>query len=111
MSCVQLTVIHLVRYIPEWLPWFSYQPLARYGYDLGQELLRRPMVFVKESMVREVLCLWDDDLRYRVLQSSGTAQPSLALENLQEAEKLSGPEREKAEKAIAEALGSMYGGV
>jgi hypothetical protein len=41
----------LVRYIPEWLPWFSYKPLARYGYDIGQEVLYRPMEFVRETMV------------------------------------------------------------
>ena len=41
----------LVRYIPEWLPWLSYKPLARYGYDIGQEVLHRPMEFVRESIV------------------------------------------------------------
>ena len=40
-------------------------------------------------------------------QLNGTAQPSLALENLQETEKLEEPEREKAEEVIAGALGSM----
>jgi hypothetical protein len=42
----------LVRYIPEWLPWLSYKPLARYGYDLGQEVLHAPMEFVRETIVR-----------------------------------------------------------
>ena len=41
----------LVRYIPEWLPWLSYKPIARYGYDIGQEVLHGPMQFVKESIV------------------------------------------------------------
>jgi len=45
----------LVRYIPEWLPWFSYKPLARYGHDLGDEVMHAPMSFVKESMVRKKL--------------------------------------------------------
>ena len=40
-----------VRFIPEWLPWFSYKPLARYGYDIGQEVLHGPMKFVRESIV------------------------------------------------------------
>jgi hypothetical protein len=41
----------LVRYIPEWLSWLSYEPLTRYGYDLGQEVLHEPMKFVREAMV------------------------------------------------------------
>ena len=45
-----------------------------------------------------------------LFQVNGTARPSLALENLQETEKLSGSEREEAEKTIAHALGSMYAG-
>ncbi|KAH9973773.1 cytochrome P450 [Lactifluus volemus] len=79
-----------LRHIPEWLPWLSYKPLARLGYDLGQEAIHEPVRFVKESML------------------DGTAQPSLALENLQEAEKLSGSERRRAEEAIAGVLGSLY---
>jgi hypothetical protein len=41
----------LVRHIPEWLPWLSYKPLARYGYNVGQEVLHEPMKFVREAMV------------------------------------------------------------
>jgi len=44
----------LVQYIPEWLPWLSYKPLARYGYDLGQEVKHGPMSFVRESIVRTI---------------------------------------------------------
>ena len=47
--------ITLVRYIPEWLPWLSYKPLARYGRDLGQEAVYGPMSFVRESIVRKYL--------------------------------------------------------
>ncbi|KAI9457532.1 cytochrome P450 [Russula earlei] len=79
-----------LRHIPEWLPWFSYKPLARYGYDIGQEVLHAPMAFVKEGIL------------------NGTAQPSLALEGLQEMENLKGQEREKADEALAGALASMY---
>ena len=45
-----------------------------------------------------------------ICQTNGTARPSLALDNLQEADKLPGPEREKAEKVVAGALASMYVG-
>lgn len=42
-----------VRHIPEWLPWFSYKPLARVGHELGIQVLYPPIRFVKESMVRD----------------------------------------------------------
>ncbi|KAI0295929.1 cytochrome P450 [Russula brevipes] len=84
--------IPLLRRIPEWLPWFSYKPLARVGHDLGNRVLYPPIQFVKESIL------------------DGTALPSLALENLQEVEDLglSGPDRDKAEEMIAGAVGSIY---
>jgi hypothetical protein len=41
----------IVRHIPEWLPWLSYKPLARLGYNLAQETKHGPIRFVKESMV------------------------------------------------------------
>ncbi|KAF8486347.1 cytochrome P450 [Russula ochroleuca] len=82
--------IPFLRYVPEWLRWLSYKPLARYGYDLGQEVLHGPMEFVRESIL------------------NGTAQPSIALENLQETDQLDKPEREKAEQVIARVLGSVY---
>ncbi len=40
-----------VRYIPEWVPWFSYKPLIRVGRDLGNQLLYPPFHKVKECMV------------------------------------------------------------
>lgn len=79
-----------LRHIPERLSWFSYKPLARFGHNLGQEVVHEPMRFVKESVL------------------NGTAQPSLALECLRQTEKLGRAEREKAEDVIAGALGSMY---
>jgi len=91
-TSVLVNVFPFLQYIPEWLPWLSYKPLARYGYDLGQEVMNGPMSFVRESIV------------------NGTAQPSLALENYQEIEKLPGREREEAEKVLAGALGTMYAG-
>ena len=49
---------------------------------------------------------------YIMLQLNGTALPSLALENIQETEnlKLSGSDRDEAEKTITEALASLYSG-
>ncbi|KAH9972642.1 cytochrome P450 [Lactifluus volemus] len=79
-----------LRHIPEWLPWLSYKPLARLGHDLAQETMHAPIRFVKESML------------------NGTAKPSLALQNLQDIETLSGSERQMAEETVAGALGSMY---
>jgi hypothetical protein len=43
-------------------------------------------------------------------QMNGTARPSIALKNLQEADQLDKPEREEAEEVIAGALGSVYSG-
>jgi hypothetical protein len=40
-----------VRHIPEWLPWFSYKPLARGYHDLAEVLKNDPMQFVRENMV------------------------------------------------------------
>ena len=42
----------LVWHIPEWLPWFSYKPLARVGRNLALEVLNAPIQFVKDSVVR-----------------------------------------------------------
>jgi hypothetical protein len=51
MRDVYLPKCDLVRHIPEWLPWFSYQPLARFGHDLAEKVKHHPMQFVRESMV------------------------------------------------------------
>jgi hypothetical protein len=51
----RLTRLALVRYIPGWLPWFSYKPFARYGHDLGQEVIHGLMSFARKSMVRKCL--------------------------------------------------------
>ncbi|KAH9990431.1 cytochrome P450 [Russula vinacea] len=80
---------YVVRFIPEWLPRLSYKPLVRYGYGIGLQVLHGPMEFVRASML------------------DGTAQPSIALENLQETEQLDELEREKAVQVIARALGSL----
>ncbi|KAN0115869.1 Cytochrome P450 [Russula decolorans] len=75
-----INVLPCLRHIPKWLPWLSYRPLARFGYDIGQEVLHVPMEFARESM------------------RNGTAQPSLALEILREMEKVEKSEREKMEE-------------
>jgi len=84
-----INVLPCLRHIPKWLPWLSYRPLARFGYDIGQEVLHVPMEFARESM------------------RNGTAQPSLALEILREMEKVEKSEREKMEEVTAKALGAM----
>jgi hypothetical protein len=48
-----ISLMIIVRHIPEWLPWLSYKPLARLGYSLGQETMHEPIRFVKESMVSD----------------------------------------------------------
>ena len=105
-----------VRYIPEWLPWLSYKPLARIGHKLGNQVLYPPLQFVKESMV----CghpfgrhgLSNNSCSQVMFQLNGTAVPSLALDNLQDEEnlKLIGSDRDEAEEMIAGALGSIYAG-
>ncbi|KAI0264146.1 cytochrome P450 [Gloeopeniophorella convolvens] len=87
-----LLVNHLpiLRHIPEKLSWFSYKPLARFGRDLWHEVMESPIQIVKDSM------------------ENGSAVHSLALENLQNAEKMNSTERAKAESVIVPTMGSMY---
>ncbi|KAF8258555.1 cytochrome P450 [Lactarius quietus] len=79
-----------LRHIPAWVPYISFKPFAQIGRKLGEEVVHEPMRFVKESI------------------ASGTARPSLALEYLQEIDKLSPSDRGEAEKTLANALGSLY---
>jgi len=79
-----------LRHIPAWVPYISFKPVAEIGLKISQEMLYEPMRFVKENII------------------GGTARPSLALEYLQEIEKLSEPDRAEAEKTLAGALGSIY---
>ena len=44
-------IMSLVRHIPDWVPWFSYKPLARIGRNSGLEVLHAPIQFVKDAMV------------------------------------------------------------
>ena len=45
-----------------------------------------------------------------IIQKNGTARSSLALENLQEIEKMPDEQRKNAEALLAGVLGSMYTG-
>jgi hypothetical protein len=42
----------LVRYIPSWVPWFSYEPLAQKARRLNEKMKNDPINFVKNAMVR-----------------------------------------------------------
>jgi len=48
---MKLTLIS-VRYIPSWVPWLSYEPLARKGGMLSDKMKNDPINFVKNAMVR-----------------------------------------------------------
>jgi hypothetical protein len=50
ISCVLTGTPFSVRHIPEWVPWFSYKPLARFGHGLAAEIRDNPMKFVRENM-------------------------------------------------------------
>ena len=40
-----------VRYIPSWVPYFSYEPLARIGNKLSERIKNEPIDFVKNALV------------------------------------------------------------
>ncbi|KAH9058247.1 cytochrome P450 [Lactarius vividus] len=79
-----------LRRLPSWVPWFKYEPLAGECRELGRRMKNEPMDFVRNSM-RE-----------------GTAIPSLATEFLQDADPLSGMERQQAVQGIENILGSLF---
>lgn len=82
--------IPCLKYIPSWVPWFSYEPLARTVRRLSEKTINDPINFVKNAM-RE-----------------GTAVRSLASGLLQEVEVLTGSERQKKEKVVKMTLGSIF---
>ena len=45
--CLSFTV----KYIPSWVPWFSYEPLARTIRRLSEKTMNDPINFVKNAMV------------------------------------------------------------
>ena len=40
-----------VKHIPAWIPWLSYKPAAKAGFDAGKDVLRYPIEFVKDRLV------------------------------------------------------------
>ncbi|KAH9970773.1 cytochrome P450 [Russula compacta] len=85
-------------HIPEWLPWFSYKPLARVGHDLGVEVVNAPIQFVRDSMYSvDVL---------RVARGYSTTIPCPG--DLEQTEKLSGDERERAEETTVSAMMTIF---
>jgi len=79
-----------LKYIPSWVPWFSYKPLARTIRRLGEKTMNDPIKFVKNAM-RE-----------------GTSVRSLASGLLQEVDILTGSERQKKDKIVKMTLGSIF---
>jgi len=82
--------IPILRYIPSWVPYFSYKPVARIVRKLSERMRNEPIDFVKNAL------------------HDGTAKHSLASEHLQELECLVGSERQKQEEVIKGAMGSIY---
>jgi len=79
-----------LRNTPSWIPLFKYEPMASICRELSKRMRNEPIEFVKNAM------------------QEGTAVPSMASEQLQEAEKLSGAEHQREEKAIKETMGSVF---
>jgi hypothetical protein len=42
---------HVVRHIPSWVPFFSYEPLARTVRKLSERIRNEPIDFVKNALV------------------------------------------------------------
>ena len=40
-----------VRYIPSWVPYFSYEPLVRIGRTMSERIRNEPINFVKDALV------------------------------------------------------------
>ncbi len=40
-----------VRYIPSWVPYFSYEPLVRIGRKLSERVKNEPIDYVKNALV------------------------------------------------------------
>ncbi|KAI9437411.1 cytochrome P450 [Lactarius psammicola] len=79
-----------LRRLPSWVPWFKYEPLASECREMARRMKDEPIEFVRNSM------------------RDGTAIPSLATQYLQEADLLSGLERQQTVQAMEEILGTMF---
>ncbi|KAH9976352.1 cytochrome P450 [Lactifluus volemus] len=89
-GAVLMNHLPFLQYIHSWIPFYSYENMARRSKELCRRMRDEPMSFVQKTM-RE-----------------GTAIRSLASEHLQEIESLIGPERQKQETVIQETLGSLF---
>jgi hypothetical protein len=98
-----------VKYIPSWVPWFSYEPLAREGKRLSKKMKDDPINFVKNAMVRCHRTPYTLP-ELTAEQHEGTAIKSLAREHLQEIESLAGSEHHRKEAIVKITLGSIFQG-
>ncbi|KAH9987430.1 CyP450 monooxygenase [Russula vinacea] len=89
-GAVLVNNLPILRYIPSWVPYFSYEPLAQIVRKLSVRVRNEPIDFVKNAL------------------RNGTAIHSLAGEHLQESESLVGFERQKQEEVIGVVMGSLY---
>ncbi|KAH9952749.1 cytochrome P450 [Russula dissimulans] len=81
-GAVLINHLPFLRHIPSWVPWFSYEPLARLGRELGDKMKNEPINFVKSAI------------------HNGSAVQSLSSELLREIENLTGSERRKQEEIV-----------
>jgi cytochrome P450 len=89
-GAVLVNYLPFLRYIPSWVPYFSYEPLAQIVRKLSERIKNEPIDFVKRAL------------------HNGTAVHSLASEHLQELEGLVGSKRQKQEEVVSVAMGSIY---
>jgi len=89
-GAVLINHIPFITYIHSWLPFLSYEEMARRCRHLSERMKNGPIEFVRDAMLE------------------GTAVPSLASESFRDVEHLSGQEREKQENVIQQALGSLF---
>jgi hypothetical protein len=50
--CILVAQSFPVKYIPSWVPYFSYEPLAQTARRLSEKAKNDPINFVKKAMVR-----------------------------------------------------------
>ncbi|KAI0052386.1 cytochrome P450 [Auriscalpium vulgare] len=79
--------IPFLRHIPAWVPFLSYQGLAKAARQVGEASMYGPWNFAKDEMEK------------------GTARPSMALDELRERLPF---ESEQEERGVAAALGSIF---
>ncbi|KAH9952755.1 cytochrome P450 [Russula dissimulans] len=91
-GAVLMNHIPFIKHIHSWIPFLSQEAVAQKCRRLSETMKTGPIDFVWTSM-RE-----------------GTAAQSLASEHLRDVEHLSGPERQKQERVVQEALGSLFNG-